>query len=502
MGRTPESKMVKSAQVALILFGVFCILPLCVKAESREFRGVWIATHQNIDWPAHRGMSSLKQQRSLTYLFDVARDLRLNAVLFQVRPDGDTLYPSDYEPWSAVLSGKQGEPPLPIWDPVDTAVQLAHERGLEFHAWFNPYRVGTNITSAELDPKSFGKTHPESLRTYGKYLWLDPGDPIVVVHTLNVITELIEKYDVDGIHLDDYFYPYPINDAKGVEIDFPDQPTWKKYGIKTGLSKSDWRRKNVSDFIQALYERVRSIPKQNHVKVGISPFGLYRPGSPDGEGDLDQFKSLYADPLLWMQKGWLDYLAPQIYWKYGIKKTNYSDILAWWLQPTVVNLKGRHVWPGISTSSLNDRTGWTNTDIIDEIDEARKQKAGGTIQFSMGAFLGDEKINHALIEGPFQELALAPETPWLATDEVGAPVIVSRTKSGMNLKAEWKQANSSDQVRFYALSWVHPDKTKKLFRISSKATVSAEIPAEAQFLEVLPLGKTEKAGPSLVVSLK
>ena len=205
----------------------------------REFRGVWVATVANMDWPSKPGLSTDEQQREMIAILDRARELKFNAIILQVRTSCDAFYPSELEPWSEYLTGQQGKAPEPFYDPLKMWIEQAHARGLELHAWFNPFRARHPAATTNA-ANHISKTHPEWVKQYGKYQWLDPGEPATREHTLRVIRDVVAKYDVDGVHFDDYFYPYP---EKGE--DFPDEASWQRYQKSGGkLSRADWRRSN------------------------------------------------------------------------------------------------------------------------------------------------------------------------------------------------------------------------------------------------------------------
>ena len=277
----------------------------------REFRAVWVATVANIDWPSKPGLSTWDQQRELIAILDRAQSLRMNAVIFQVRPGADAMYASPYEPWARFLTGRQGRAPEPPWDPLAFAVEQAHQRGMELHAWFNPYRAAYARDSLPARTH-ISKTNPGLVRSYGTFLWMDPGDPEVRRRSLRAIVDVVKRYDVDGVHIDDYFYPYPETDG-GKKIDFPDSATYARY-LKAGgkLAKDDWRRDNVNKLVEALYKGVHAAKPQ--VRVGISPFGIWRPGFPPSVKGFDAYAEIYADSKKWLQNGWADYVVPQLYW--------------------------------------------------------------------------------------------------------------------------------------------------------------------------------------------
>lgn len=379
-----------------------------IPPTPREFRGVWVATVDNIDWPSRRDLPVEKQKAEMVAILNRAVKLKLNAVVFQVRPACDALYESKLEPWSEYLTGKQGRPPSPYWDPLATWIEEAHRRGLELHAWFNPYRALHPSARGRVAPTHVSKTRPHLVRKYGRHLWLDPGDKAVQDYSLAVIRDVVKRYDVDGIHIDDYFYPYKERDSAGRTIPFPDNPTYKRYKASGGtLSRDDWRRENVDNFVRRLYEAIKD--EKKWVRFGISPFGIWRPGYPASVKGLDQFSELYADARKWLRNGWVDYYTPQLYWKIAAPNQSYPQLLRWWVEQ---NVKGRNLWPGNFTSRVLDGT-WGPEEIAEQIRVTREQPgATGNVHFSMKAFQQNRALNEAVGES-YQQPALVPASPWL-----------------------------------------------------------------------------------------
>ncbi|MBX3111658.1 MAG: family 10 glycosylhydrolase [Fimbriimonadaceae bacterium] len=380
----------------------------------REFRGVWVASVANIDWPSRKGLSNAELKAELDNIFTTCDRVHLNAVILQVRPSADALYASRYEPWSAYLSGTQGVAPADGFDPLAYAVKGAHKHGLELHVWLNPYRAKHPNDKGPASKDFIGVTHPEVVKQYGDYLWMDPGEKYVQDHSFNVFMDLVERYDIDGVHIDDYFYPYPVKGPDGKPVDFPDGPSYAKY-LATGgrLNKDDWRRKNVDDFIKRVYEGIKK--KKRKVKFGISPFGIYRPGVPEGiKSGVDQYAELYADCKKWFREGWCDYMTPQLYWPIKQTAQSFPTLLNWWKGQ---NVKGRHLWPGQYTSRTNPKEGnWGAVEVTDQIDITRKTlgKDAGTVHFSMKALMENwNGITDALLAGPYKERAVVPDSPWL-----------------------------------------------------------------------------------------
>jgi len=275
-------------------------------SAEREFRAAWVATVANINWPSRPGLSPDQQKKEALALLDVLHDHHFNAVILQVRPQCDALYQSSLEPWSYFLTGVQGEAPEPMYDPLLFWIEEAHKRGIELHAWLNPYRAH-HTTGGEVTGYSIVKTKPELVVQLENGLWwLDPGLKGTQDHSFNVVMDIVKRYDVDGIHFDDYFYPYPsYNNNK----DFPDNKSWNQYKINGGkLSRGDWRRENVNTFIKRLYGAIKD--EKPHVKFGLSPFGIWRPNNPLAIEGFDQYNQLYADAKLWLNEGWIDYMTP------------------------------------------------------------------------------------------------------------------------------------------------------------------------------------------------
>ncbi|HUH11946.1 MAG TPA: family 10 glycosylhydrolase, partial [Longimicrobiales bacterium] len=266
----------------------------------RELRGVWIATVSNIDWPSRAGLPPDSARAELRARIQRVAELGMNAIVFQVRPAGDALYASELEPWSEYLTGAQGRAPEPAWDPLAFAVEEAHARGIELHAWFNPYRARHPSARSEVAEGHLARRRPELVKTYGTHLWMDPGEPEVREHTLAVILDVVRRYDVDGVHLDDYFYPYKERDSAGAIIDFPDSASYARFRAAGGsLPREEWRRLNVDGLIERLYAQVKR--EKPWVKVGISPFGIWRPGYPAQIQGFDAYDQIYADARRWLE---------------------------------------------------------------------------------------------------------------------------------------------------------------------------------------------------------
>ncbi|TDD59837.1 hypothetical protein E1293_46175, partial [Actinomadura darangshiensis] len=290
--------------------------------KGRQVRGMWIASVGNTDWPKEPGASAAEQKKQFTRLLDTAKAMNMNAVFMQIRPNSDAFYDSPYEPWSQWITGTQGKDPG--YDVLAFMLKEAHARNLEFHAWFNPYRVSRHDDLKKLSPKSPARKHPDWVRKYGEGLWYDPGLPQVRDLATKAVMDVVGKYDIDAVHFDDYFYPYP------EEGDFPDDAAYKAYG--KGMKRADWRRKNVDTLVQSLSASIHKA--KPWVQFGISPFGVWRNKSSDPGGSptsaLQSYDDIYADTRTWIKKGWLDYVTPQLYWTIGDPRADYAKLAAWW----------------------------------------------------------------------------------------------------------------------------------------------------------------------------
>ncbi|MGH7679645.1 MAG: glycoside hydrolase family 10 protein [Gemmatimonadaceae bacterium] len=419
---------------------------------TREFRGVWVATVRNMDWPSRPDLSTSEQQQELLAILDRASSLKLNAIVFQVRTEADALYDSKLEPWSRYLTGEQGRKPDPLWDPLEFAVTEGHKRGLEVHAWFNPYRA------AYRRDEPTASTHVSKRRRnlvvpYAQYLWMDPSKTEVRQMMLRVILDVVRRYDVDGVHIDDYFYPYP-ETAAGETIPFPDAASYNAYKRGGGrLDRAHWRRRNVDALVSEFYQAVKR--EKVWVKVGISPFGIWRPGfPPTTTAGLDQYDELYADARKWWREGTLDYIAPQLYWPVQPAEQSYPVLLEWWSQE---NVKGRHLWPGLALYKLPLTTArrMRAADIVEEIQITRSTPgATGHIHFNATVIMQNvDGIADRLAE-LYAEPVLVPASPWLDRIPPGRPfVAVSRDSLSPSEGAAVRFApqNARQTVRWWVL---------------------------------------------------
>ncbi len=396
-----------------------------VPPVEREFRAVWIATVANIDWPSRPGLPVAQQKAELRAMLDRVEALNMNAVIFQIRPAADALYESDIEPWSEYLTGQQGKAPEPFYDPLAFAVEEAHRRGLELHAWFNPFRAKHPTARSELDSTHVYYTNPDIVREYGRHLWFDPGMQEAQDHSIEVILDVVRRYNIDGVHIDDYFYPYKERDSLDKLIDFPDSLSYAnyiEYVFGEPLSRDDWRRNNVDRFVQRLYHEIKN--EKSYVKFGISPFGIWRPGYPEQIEGFDAYAEIYADAKLWLNRGWIDYFSPQLYWPVDQKAQSYPVLLQWWQQENIFN---RHLWPGNFTSRVADRgeVVWPAEEIIRQIHLTRLQRGSeGNIHFSMRSLIrNSDNLIQRLDDESYREPALIPSSPWLDNTPPSQPEV-------------------------------------------------------------------------------
>jgi uncharacterized lipoprotein YddW (UPF0748 family) len=370
----------------------------------REFRGIWVATVGNINWPSRAGLPVQQQQQEAIELLDYCSRLKLNAVFLQVRPAADALYRSELEPWSHYLTGTQGQPPVPYYDPLEFWITEAHRRGLELHAWFNPYRARSG-KSGNIAANHISRKLPGVVREYGTTMWVDPGEPAAAQHTLAVVLDIVRRYDVDGIHTDDYYYPYVIKDkATSKPVAFPDNASFARYQQSGGkLARDDWRRDNVNQLIERIYTDVHRI--KPWVKVSYAPFGIWKSGVPEGIKGMSQYDEIYADAKLWLNQGWCDFLSPQLYWP--IKgDQSFPVLLDWWVNEST---EKRWVWPGVSVGRHSTE------EVLAQLDLTRKNPGSqGIMYWSIGALRRHkDKLGEALMSGPYRTAALIPPMQWL-----------------------------------------------------------------------------------------
>jgi uncharacterized lipoprotein YddW (UPF0748 family) len=407
-------------------------------------------------------MTPEQQRAELRTMLDNAAAMGLNAVILHVRLAGDALYPTAYAPWSVFLTGRSGVGPEPAYDPLAFAVTEAHARGLQLHAWFNPFRAMLPNLVGKAALSHVTRKHPEWIRKYGSQTWIDPGDPAARKYVLETLLDVVKRYDVDGIHIDDYFYPY--REARTVtrrikhkrtkvkvDIPFPDDKTWKKYGRAQGFTDRDaWRRANIDDFVKSLYQNVKAIKPA--VLVGISPFGIWRPGNPAGITGLDAYGEIYADSRKWLREGWLDYLVPQIYWEVGGTEDRFRQLEAWWRSQ---NPLGRQIWPGLYSSHVYGGSDpWPMGEVARQVLAIRDARVGtadspGEVHFRLAAFFADNNRLASTLGEAYRERAIVPAFPWLGAAVPAAPLV--QVASGAGAASFTVAAGDSTAVRWWLI---------------------------------------------------
>jgi len=405
--------------------------PVNVKppAFPREFRAAWIATVHNIDWPSTKGLSAGAQQAEMRNMLDRLAALKINAVIFQVRPQCDALYSSSIEPWSSFLTGKMGA--SPGYDPLAFCIREAHARGIEVHAWFNPFRALTS-TSQAVSGNHVTRVAPHITKKFGSMVWCDPALPETRARALNVILDVVKRYDIDGVHLDDYFYPYPSGGLR-----FPD-----------GKSPAE-RRSYVDGFVNNLYAAVKR--QKPWVRVGISPFGIWRPGVPDGiEAGIDSYEQLAGDSRKWLKNGWVDYLAPQLYWREQPRKQSFSLLLSWWREQG-----SRPVWPGIATARIgsSEDPGRPASEITNQIDTSRRigRNWNGHIHWSAKSLIKNQGGISSRLSGTYTQPAAVPPMPWINNKAPAAPGVAASV-NGNGTFVRWVPENGTAKVLVQARS--------------------------------------------------
>jgi uncharacterized lipoprotein YddW (UPF0748 family) len=389
--------------VCLLLFTVSLIAQ-----PKPEFRGVWIASVDNIDWPL-KGMTNPDSQRTeFIRQLDMHKSNGMNAVIVQVRPAADAFYPSPYEPWSQWLTGVQGQPPSPYYDPLEFMIKETHKRGMEFHAWCNPYRADFKIGESSIAPNHVTRIHPEWFLNYGDKKYFDPASKEVQKFVVKVVADIVHRYDVDAIHMDDYFYPYRITGKE-----FPDEESYKK--SKTNLNKDDWRRSNVDSIMKMLSIAIKK--EKPWVQFGISPFSVWRnkdkdPRGSDSKAGQTNYDDLYADILLWLKEKWVDYVAPQLYLEIGHDKIDYVKMLEWWSK----NSYGRNLYIGLGIYRSGSNAAWRNPNELPNQIKLLRQYSNvqGSIYFSSKSFNNNPNGWSDSLRNNYYKLpARTPEMSWL-----------------------------------------------------------------------------------------
>lgn len=439
--------ILKHLVAAILLTGSMITSVYAQLPPKRELRAVWIATVENIDWPSRRGLSTEQQKQEFIDLLDRQQRNGMNAVVVQVRPVADALYASAFEPWSEYLTGTQGQAPNPYYDPLEFMVAETHKRGMEFHAWFNPYRAVFNIGRSSIAPNHITRLRPQWFVTYGDRKYFDPGIPEARLYVTQIIADVVKRYDIDAVHFDDYFYPYRIPGRE-----FPDNSSYRLYGGQ--MERDDWRRHNVDTIIQMVNIAIKTA--KPWVKFGISPFGVWRNRDKDPEGSYTRggqtnYDDLYADVLKWLKNGWIDYVAPQLYWESGHRLVAYEVLLNWWAQHGY----GRHVYIGHGVYRINSNAAWRNpNELPKQIAEARTLNTiQGSIFYSAKSFAGNPLgIEDSLHNHLYRYPALRPAMPWLTGQEAPkAPYFIDAFERPNGLQIYWSDDDTLQRTKQYVL---------------------------------------------------
>ena len=402
-----RSMKIPNRRTGLLTF-LFLFSTTLFAQSKTEFRGVWIASVDNIDWPLKGMTDPDSQQVEFIRQLDMHKSNGMNAVIVQVRPAADAFYPSPFEPWSQRLTGVQGKPPSPYYDPLEFMINETHKRGMEFHAWCNPYRADFKIGASSIAPNHVTKIHPEWFLEYGDKKYFDPASKEVQKFLVKVVADIVQRYDVDAIHMDDYFYPYRI---AGKE--FPDEASYKR--SKTNLDKEDWRRSNVDTIIKMLAVAIKK--EKPWVQFGISPFSVWRnkdkdPRGSDSKAGQTNYDDLYADILLWLKEKWVDYVAPQLYLEIGHDKIDYAKMLEWWSK----NSYGRNLYIGLAIYRSGSNAAWRNpNELPNQIKLLRKYpNVQGSIYFSSKSFNNNPNgWNDSLRNNYYRVQVETPKMDWL-----------------------------------------------------------------------------------------
>lgn len=468
-----------------IIFIVLLILSTSLETQAqtshpkREMRAIWVATVDNIDWPSRPGLPVKEQQQELINLLEFHRKNGMNAIVFQIRPACDALYSSRHEPWSQWLTGTQGLAPDPFYDPLEFIIKECHERCIEVHTWLNPYRAVFDYETIQIDTTHVAYKHPDWILAYGKHKYLNPGLPETRDYVTEVITDVVSRYDIDAVHMDDYFYPYKIRDQE-----FPDDDSFNKY--PRGFSpdqKENWRRDNVDLIIKQLHDSIKF--HKPWIKFGISPFGVWRnkfvdPRGSDTKAGQTNYDDLYADILKWLENGWIDYVTPQVYWHIGFEVADYQEIVNWWGK----NVFGKNLYVGHGAYRLNRKSKtkeWRSSDqIIKQIKLNRSiPNVSGSFFFSSRSFKKNPAgLNRKLRKDCYRYPALVPVNPALDGNQPSSPLDVKIIRNKRKFFMKWNHPeNNADGTYFVVYRFKGEesgsiDNPENIYRITAKPQIT------------------------------
>lgn len=449
-----------------------------------EFRGVWVASVNNIDWPKSGDTNPESQKADYIRLLDMHQKNGMNAMIVQVRPAADAFYPSTFEPWSQWLTGVQGQPPSPYYDPLLFMIEETHKRGMEFHAWLNPYRAVHNLGSSSVAANHISRIHPEWFLNYGDKKYFDPGNKEAQKFVVDVVRDIVKRYDVDAIHMDDYFYPYRI---PGKE--FPDASSYARSGSK--LSKDDWRRSNTDSIIQAISIAIKQEKKL--VRFGISPFSVWRNKDKDPLRGSDtragqtNYDDLYADILLWLKKGWIDYVTPQLYFTIGHSKVDYAKMVDWWSR----NSYGRHIYIGHGIYKVEENEpGWNNpNELPNQIKQLRRYpNVQGSIYYSSRLFdKNPNGWNDSLKDNYYKYPALLPPMRWIDNEKPWPPIVERTITQDSIIQLIVKpDPRNRIEIKYYVVYQYATDSHSETFgNVPKYISRFVTLPAGFEFKEVL-----------------
>lgn len=411
-----------------------------------EMRGVWVSTVVNLDWPSRKGLSVEQQKQEFIKIATAQKALGINALFVQVRPAGDAFYPSQYDPWSEYLTGKQGQAPVPFYDPLKFMIDETHKLGMEFHAWINPYRMVFDINRSSVADNHVTKQHPEWFVTYGKQKIFNPGIPEAVKYIRGVVSDIINRYDVDGIHMDDYFYPYPEHGA------FHDEEAYRQYG--RGKSLAEWRRSNCNTLVKEIHDAINTYNPM--VKFGISPFGIYQnrtASTPDGSNTSGSqaYSDLYADVLAWLKEGWIDYVTPQLYWEIGNRRADYATLINWWANHTY----GKQLYIGEGIYRADEApvsAAWRDRSEFPrhlQLVRNLQGKVQGQVLFTSKNLLHNPNgWADTLAENYFRKPAIVPPMSWINEEAPDAPETWAEIKNNnLIVNAFLPRSNNKEELK-------------------------------------------------------
>ncbi len=453
--------------------------------DKWEMRGAWIATVINLDWPSNASLSVASQQAELTTIFNGLEDRGINAVFFQVRSEADAMYASSLEPWSRYLTGLQGRAPNPVWDPLETAVELAHARGMELHAWVNPFRAVRQTNAYPIDPGHISETNPEWILEVGTQKLLDPGNPDARAFVIDVVRDILVRYDVDGIHFDDYFYPYtPVIGAQ-------DDATHAAYN-PGGLPKGDWRRENINIFMRDVYTAV--VETNPEALFGVSPFGIWRNGVPSGITGLDAYNVVFADPLAWFEDGSIDYLVPQLYWQFGGGQ-DFGTLVDWWPAQAQAAANPRPIYVGHAVYKMDTSDSFNCCYAADELSrQIRRARAttgvAGSVHFRAADLL--TSTNQGFSDTLATDLYAVPafRGPLGHRDAFppGAPDNLSALSAAGTVLLSWDPSFFGTPARRFAVYRVIGEEPVDVRAVTNNPEHLVALTYEPQFSEPVPVG--------------